>query len=99
MTGESKIEKLYMVSTNCIKSEQPKRSLLSLKCPKCDTKLDKESVEERIFVGKGGTEFANKVGTDAELTLGVYNLHIDHFVCKNCSYEFAKAQTRLLEDT
>jgi len=98
MAGENKIEKLYTLAMSSKPSEQPKRAWLGLKCPKCDMKLDKKSAEENIFVGNNGTEFANKVGSDADLAQGVYQLHIDHFICKNCNYEFAKYQTKLLED-
>jgi hypothetical protein len=86
---EEKLQKLYSLAMNSAQSLPPKRALFAWKCPKCGGKLDRESLKEMIFAGEGGSEFANKVISEAGLPQGVYNLRIDHFTCK-CDYEFAK---------
>lgn len=91
------IEKLYDLSLKSANVPSPKRVLLGFKCPKCGSKLDRESEKEMIFVGEAGTEFANKVGKNANLAVGAYSLRIDYFKCK-CGYEYAKAKTDLFED-
>ena len=79
--------KLYSLATDSEQSLKPKHSLFTWKCPKCGAKLSKESIKESIAPG---TEFEDKVLSDAGLGPGVYYLHINHFNCGACGYDYAE---------
>lgn len=95
---EERLQKLYEVVEKTEQGPGPKRSLLGSKCPKCGTKLGKESVKGLLFAGEGCTEFAKKVAARAELPPGVYNLAINHFTCPQCHYEYAKSELSAVSD-
>ncbi|MFH1088007.1 MAG: hypothetical protein V1737_05420 [Chloroflexota bacterium] len=95
MGEEAKVQTLYDLAASMKESDKPKRSLFSVKCPKCGEKLRKESLKETIYSGAGATEFANKVAADAKFPEGVYILKLDHFTC-NCGYEFARSKVDTL---
>lgn len=99
------LEKLYNVSLNSANSPQPKKSFLSVKCPKCDKKLKKKSVKEIVFQDTSGTNvssekanaFAAKVIKDAGMDPGVYGLSIEYFSCQ-CGYEYARSNVGPIEE-
>ncbi|MDO8568339.1 MAG: hypothetical protein Q7R57_06465 [Dehalococcoidales bacterium] len=94
---EEKLQKAYEVSEKSEQGPEPKRSLFGYKCPKCGTKLERETAKGLIFAGEGATEFAKKVAERAELSPGVYNLAVNHFKCK-CGYEYAKSEVSTVSD-
>jgi hypothetical protein len=88
----SKIEELYKLASASSKSPQPKRSLFGLKCPKCGSKLARESFKESIYCGEDSSEFGKRIILDAKLRPGIYSLSVEHLSCK-CGYEFASVET------
>ncbi len=90
--------RLYELVEKSEQSPKPKRALFSVKCPKCGSKLARDSAKGPIFASEEGNEFAKKVAAKAELDPGVYTLTIDHFTCKQCGYDFAKAEVAAVSD-
>jgi len=88
---EKKVEELYNLVKASAKTQTPKGSLFGVKCPKCASKLSKESEKLIVIPGEGGTAFANRVAKDEDLGAGAaYSLTIERFKCK-CGYDFAKS--------
>lgn len=87
---EEKLRQLYDLAVASANTPAPKRAFLSWKCPKCGSKLEKESVKELIVAVEGEDSFVNKVISDAGLAPGAYYLFVDHFTCPAKDYEFAK---------
>ncbi len=88
---EEKIAKLYEVVEKSAQLPLPKRALLGWKCPKCSSRLSKNTAKAIIFSGEGGSDFAKKVVAKAGLAPGLYSLTVQHFTCKQGDYEFARA--------
>lgn len=86
-----KMEELYTLAVKTAQSPKPKQVLLVWKCPKCNSKLRKKSLKEMALAGEGGSEFVNRIVSEAGNPPGVYTLSINHFVCK-CGYQFAKVE-------
>ncbi len=94
-----KLEKFYSLVLSSAQTPPPKYTLFGAKCPKCGSKLSKETVKETIYAGEGATEFGNKVIIkDAGAGPGLYNLHIDNFSCK-CGYQFGRRTLETPADT
>jgi hypothetical protein len=87
---EERLQQLYALAMSSKDTPPPKRAFLSWKCPKCGSKLHKESLKELIVGVEGENTFVNTVIKEASLTPGAYYLHIEHFTCPSKDYEFAK---------
>ncbi len=86
---QEKLQQLYSLVLASAQTPPPKKSLFGMKCPKCGSRLSKESVKGMLFAGEGGSEFAKKVVIeDAGIEPGVYVLRVDKYTCK-CDYQFA----------
>jgi hypothetical protein len=90
-----KAERLYNLAANHAKLEKPRRALFGRKCPKCESKLSKNTTKELLL---GDSEFVNRVLKEASLPPGSYFLTIDHYTCNKCSYEFAEQITEEVAD-
>ena len=87
---EARMKELYNIAKNNKESVKPKRSMFGgAKCPKCNEKLQKESIKEMVHAGPEASEFVNKIINDAELPPGFYNVKLESFTCQ-CGYQFVQ---------
>ncbi len=89
--NKEKMAKLYEVVEKSTQTPPPKRALFGAKCPKCGSKLSKNTMKAIAYTGDTGPEFARKAAARVELPVGLYNLTIKHYACKQCGYEYAAA--------
>jgi len=80
-------KKLYEKSKNFSKSDAPKHTFFSVKCPKCDNKLKKKSIAQPVYAEEGGKEWGNTVVEEMNTSPGMYSLNIDQYACA-CGYEY-----------
>jgi hypothetical protein len=81
------VKKLYEQSKAFASTPAPKQGFTGTKCPKCGTKIKKESIKQPLFSGEGGTEFALAVANDFKAKPGLYSFSIDSYKC-SCGYEY-----------
>jgi hypothetical protein len=87
---QQKLEQLYGLAMSCENLPAPKRSLFSVKCPKCGGKLKKDTAKELIVGVDGGDAFVLKVLSEASVPVGAYYLTIDRFPCEAGDYDYAR---------
>ena len=87
---QQKLEQLYDMAMNCGSLPGPKRSLFTVKCPKCGGKLKKDAVKELVVGVEGGDAFILKVLSQASVPVGAYYLNIERFTCEAGDYDFAR---------
>ena len=90
VSKQEKLEQLYGMAMSCGSLPAPKRSLFSVKCPKCGGKLKKESAKELIVGVEGGDAFVLKVLSEASVPVGAYYLTIERFTCEAGDYDYAR---------
>jgi hypothetical protein len=92
---QQKLEQLYGMAMSSGNLPAPKRSLFSVKCPKCGGKLKKDTVKELIVGVDGGDAFVLKVLSEASVPVGAYYLTIERFTCEAGDYDYAR---RMVEE-
>jgi hypothetical protein len=90
------VKKLYEKSKSYSSIPAPKQGFTGTKCPKCGTKIKKESLKQPLYAGEEGNEFAKAVVSDFKAKPGLYSLSIDSFKC-SCGYEYVGAKLDWVE--